>query len=82
LPALVAGWSIAFILCMSELGATLLVIPPGMGTITLKIYTLMHYRANQMVAALSLVLIAVNLLVAAGAAVFANRLGWTARQRT
>jgi iron(III) transport system permease protein len=67
LPSLVAGWSIAFILCMGELGATLLVVPPGMGTIALKIYNLMHYGANQMVAALSLVLIVINLLVAAGA---------------
>ncbi len=66
MPAIVAGWSIAFILCMSELGATLLVIPPGMGTMALKIYTLMHYGANQMVAALSLVLISINLAVAAG----------------
>ena len=81
LPALVAAWSIAFILCMSELGATLLVIPPGMGTIALKIYNLMHYGANQMVAALSIVLIAVNLTIAAVAAVCARRLGWTGRIR-
>jgi iron(III) transport system permease protein len=82
LPALVAAWSIAFILCMSELGATLLVIPPGMGTIALKIYNLMHYGANQMVAALSIVLIAVNLLIAALAALCARRLGWTGGGRT
>lgn len=82
LPALVAAWSIAFILCMSELGATLLVIPPGMGTIALKIYNLMHYGANQMVAALSIVLIAVNLLIAAFAAVCARRLGWTGGSRS
>ena len=69
LPSIMAGWSIAFILCMSELGATLLVIPPGRGTIALKIYNLMHYGANQMVAALSLVLILINLLVAAGVVV-------------
>lgn len=71
-PALVAGWGIAFILCMSELGATLLVIPPGMNTISLKIYTLMHYGANQMVAALSFVLIAINLTVVAFAVLFAR----------
>jgi len=75
LPGLVAGWTIAFILCMGELGVTLLVIPPGLGTISLKIYNLMHYGANQMVAALSLVLIAVNLAVAAFAVLFIVRIG-------
>lgn len=68
MPGLIAGWCMAFILCMSELGATLLVVPAGMGTISLKIYTLMHYGANQMVAALSLFLVMINLLIAAGGA--------------
>ena len=58
-----AGWIIAFILCMGELGSTLLVIPPGNGTISLKIYTLMHYGANEVVAALSLILIGINMIV-------------------
>ncbi|MCP4020518.1 MAG: iron ABC transporter permease, partial [Desulfobacteraceae bacterium] len=65
LPSITAGWALVFIFCMSELAATLLVIPPGMGTVSLKLYTLMHYGANQMVAALSLVLIGINLTVAA-----------------
>ncbi|BBO68610.1 ABC transporter substrate-binding protein [Desulfosarcina alkanivorans] len=67
-PGLVAGWIIAFILCMGELGATLLVIPPGQGSISLKIYTLMHYGANQVVAAMALVLVFVNVSVATGLA--------------
>ena len=75
LPGLVAGWSIAFILCMGELGTTLLVIPPGMGTLSLKIYTLMHYGASQMVAALSYILICINLAVAACAVWGAGRFG-------
>lgn len=65
-PGLIAGWCLAFVLCMGELGATLLVVPAGMGTISLKIYTLMHYGADQMVAALSIFLVVVNLLIAAG----------------
>lgn len=76
LPALLSAWSIAFILCMSELGATLLVIPPGMGTIALKIYNLMHYGANQIVAALSVVLIGINLVLAASAMLSISRLNW------
>jgi iron(III) transport system permease protein len=75
LPGLMAGWGIAFILCMGELGVTLLVIPPGMGTLSLKIYNLMHYGANQMVAALSIILIGLNLLVAASAVFFVGKIG-------
>jgi iron(III) transport system permease protein len=68
-----AGWIIAFVLCMSELGATLLVVPPGRGTLALKIYTLMHYGANKIVAALALILLAINLAVAAAAVLFFRR---------
>jgi ABC-type Fe3+ transport system permease subunit len=54
---------ITFIFCSSELGATLLVIPPGQGTVALKIYTLMHYGSGPLVAALALLLIGMNLAV-------------------
>ena len=54
---------ITFIFCTSELGATLLVIPPGKGTLALKIYTLMHYGSGPLVAALALLLIGMNLTV-------------------
>lgn len=63
-PGLIACWTIIFIFCVGELGATLLLIPPGMGTVTLKIYTLMHYGAGPVVAALALILIAMNVLAA------------------
>jgi iron(III) transport system permease protein len=58
------GWLIGFILCNNELAATLLVIPPGHGTLSLKIYNLMHYGANQMVAGMALLLVGINLLAA------------------
>ena len=56
-PSLMAGFFIAFILSFGELGTTLLVIPPGMETIPIKIYNLMHYGADQMIAALCMTLI-------------------------
>jgi iron(III) transport system permease protein len=58
------GWMVVFFLCMGELGAILLVIPPGEGTLALKIYTLMHYGAGKLVAALALIMVAVNLFMA------------------
>ncbi len=55
-------WIVVFVFSMGELGATLLVIPPGAGTLSLKIYTLMHYGAGPLVAALAIILILVSLL--------------------
>jgi iron(III) transport system permease protein len=63
---LLACWIVTFILCTGELGTTLLLIPPGSGTVSLKIYTLMHYGAGPLVAALALILIAVNLIISTG----------------
>ena len=59
-----ACWVIVFIFSMGELGATLLVIPPGLGTVSLKIYTLMHYGVGPLVAALALILVGINLVFA------------------
>lgn len=60
-PSLITGFFIVFILSFGELGMTLLVIPPGRETIPIKVYNLMHYGADQMVAALCLSLIAIIL---------------------
>ncbi|MGA1824147.1 MAG: ABC transporter permease [bacterium] len=56
-PGLIAGWLITFILSIGELDATLLVMPPGKTTLAVRIYTLMHYGANKLVAALCLILL-------------------------
>ena len=60
---LAAGFLIVFVLAMGELGVTLLVVPPGVETLPVRIYNLMHYGAEEAVAALSLVLLAVQLAV-------------------
>ncbi|QTA79394.1 ABC transporter transmembrane domain-containing protein, MetI-like [Desulfonema limicola] len=57
-PALLVSFFVVFILSFGEMGATLLLIPPGMETISIKIYNLMHYGAHELVNALSLILIA------------------------
>lgn len=63
--SILAGFFIVFVLSFGELGTTLLIIPPGMETISVKIYNLMHYGAEQTVAALSLILI-LTILVLSG----------------
>lgn len=60
-PSLITGFFIVFILSFGELGTTLLVIPPGRETIPIKVYNLMHYGADQMVAALCVSLVAIVL---------------------
>jgi len=59
-PSLLTGFFIAFILSLGELSTTLLIIPPGSETIPIKIYNLMHYGADHMVAALCLILVAIT----------------------
>jgi len=60
---LAAAFLIVFVLAMGELGVSLLVVPPGIETLPVRIYNLMHYGADASVAALSLVLLAVELAV-------------------
>ncbi len=62
LPGILTAWYIGYVLCLGELGTTLLVIPPGKATLTLRMYSLMHYGATEMVSALSLMLIIMAIL--------------------
>jgi iron(III) transport system permease protein len=47
---------------MGELAAALLVMPAGCETLSIKIYTLMHYGVGRITSALSVILILVTLL--------------------
>lgn len=62
LPGLAAAACVVFILAAGELGATLIVAPPGHATLTMKIYNYLHYGASEAVAGLSLAVVAVALL--------------------
>ncbi len=72
-PGLLAGAGLVFALAMGELGATLMVVPPGRATLTMRIYNYLHYGATDTVAGLCLVL-AATVLVAGFLAVTAIRL--------
>jgi iron(III) transport system permease protein len=56
-PILLASFVISFIMGFNELGATLLVVPPGMTTLSIKIYNYLHYGATDFVNALCLVIL-------------------------
>jgi len=64
-PGLLASASLIFALTLGELGATLIVVPPGQPTLTLRIYNYLHYGASDVVAGLCL---AILLLTLAGGA--------------
>lgn len=63
-PGLLTGFFIGLVLSLGELGTTLLVIPPGLATLPIKLYNLIHYGAEAAVAALALILLALQLLLA------------------
>jgi len=56
---ILTGFFVGFILSLGDLGTSILVMPPGRSTIPVKIYNLMHYGAENMVAALCLILLSI-----------------------
>lgn len=60
-PGLAAAALAVFILTLGELGATLLVAPPGQATLTMRVFNLMHYGAGDSVAGLCLMLVLIGL---------------------
>jgi iron(III) transport system permease protein len=74
LPGFVAAACAVFALTAGELGATLIVAPPGQATLTMKIYNYLHYGASQTVAGLCLIMAVIGL--AAGAAAILGIRGW------
>lgn len=72
---LITSFFIGFVLALGELGVTLLVIPPGMATIPIKIYNFMHYGAEDTVAALCLILVVLQFMVSIGLWALSDRKG-------
>jgi iron(III) transport system permease protein len=61
-PALGVSWYVTYLLCLWDVEALVLIVPPGGETLALRIFNLLHYGHNVQVNALCLVL----LLVAGG----------------
>ena len=59
--ALLGAGLIAMALSFGELGATLLLLPPGAGSLTIKIYNYLHYGQSDVIAGLCLLLFVVAL---------------------
>lgn len=67
---LLAAACVAFIIAIGELAATVLVMPPGVSTLSIRIFGLLHYGAEDQVAALCLVLWLFTSLLTVGALTF------------
>lgn len=76
-PGLLASASLIFALTLGELGATLIVVPPGQPTLTLRIYNYLHYGASDVVAGLSLAMLLLTL--AAGVLSVYSMAAWSRR---
>lgn len=57
LPGLLASWAIAFVLCVRDLGASMLVYPPGADPLAVRIFTLMANGPPPLIAALATMLL-------------------------
>jgi iron(III) transport system permease protein len=56
-PAVAAAWLIGLAVAVGELAATVLVVPPGPTTISVRIFSLLHYGVEDRVASICLVLV-------------------------
>lgn len=75
-PGLLAAAGVVFVLSSGELGATLIVAPPGQATLTMRIYNYLHYGATDTVAGLCLLMAVGTLGIgAAVAGIFRVRRG-------
>ncbi|MHC4514052.1 MAG: ABC transporter permease [Planctomycetota bacterium] len=72
-PGLVAAAALAFILCLGELAAAVLVNPPGSMTLPVRIASLLHFGKDDVVAALCLVIAAFILGILLLCILIANR---------
>ncbi len=65
IPALAVAWLVALAASLGELGASVLVVPPGVTTLSITIFTLLHGGVTEFeVAGISLALVAVFALLA------------------
>jgi iron(III) transport system permease protein len=60
ITAIALAWAAAFVVALGELAATILVVPPGVTTLAVHIFGLLHYNVEDQVAAISLALIALH----------------------
>jgi len=64
LPAVALAWVVALAVALGELGASVLVVPPGVTTLSIRVFGMLHSGQQREVAGISLALLAVFAVVA------------------
>ena len=67
------AWVVVFVLAMGDLAASILVVPPGVSTLSIRIFLLLHYGVEDRVAGICLTQVAALAGVAAAAIWIARR---------
>jgi iron(III) transport system permease protein len=73
MPAVGVAWLVAFAIAAGELDASILVIPPGIITLPIQVFGLIHYGVDDQVAGVSLFIMALIVLLAAVVALVGKR---------
>ena len=73
LPAVALAWVVALAVSLGDLAASVLVVPPGVTTLSIRIFGLLHSSVEDQVAGICLAMIALLAAVAAAAAWLAGR---------
>ncbi len=73
LPAVGLAWMVVFTLAIGDLAATILVVPPGVTTLSIRIFDLLHSGVEDQVAGICLAMVIVVACLAAGALWLARR---------
>jgi len=71
-PAMLVAFFAALAVALGELAASILVLPPGVTTLSVQIFNLLHYGVEDQVAGICLALVGLFAVVAAAAAVMVN----------
>jgi iron(III) transport system permease protein len=78
LPGVLMAAALSLVIAVGELSATILVLPPGVTTVSVRVFQLIHYGVDDRVAALCLSCFA---LLGAGAALAAAGRRWAVRRQ-
>lgn len=63
IPSIVIALGLVFLLGLGELGASVMVLPPGISTITVRIFGYLHYGATELIAEVSIVVLGIIFLM-------------------
>jgi len=62
MPSVLIAASVVFLLGIGEMGTSVMVLPAGISTITVRLFGYLHYGATELIAEISLVIVAILLI--------------------